>query len=149
MSVFRWRYDETCEGRYCCGDCDKCDKEDEPVDDLISRQAAIDAMTEYYWSIMGDEPPKLDEKTALYVDLKQAVKRLPTADLSEYSDKLWKTAYERGKAEAHPKKGEWVAFANEGGELDLRCSVCGEEQGFFFGYFNYCPNCGAKMEELA
>lgn len=29
MSVFRWRYDETCEGRYCCGDCDKCDKEDD------------------------------------------------------------------------------------------------------------------------
>lgn len=47
MSVFRWRYDETCEGRYCCGDCDKCDKEDEPVYDLISRQAALEAITKY------------------------------------------------------------------------------------------------------
>ena len=26
MSVFRWRYTEECEGRYCCGDCDKCDQ---------------------------------------------------------------------------------------------------------------------------
>ena len=44
------------------------------------------------------------------------------------------------------KKGKWVEFANEDGELDLKCSVCGEEQGFYFGYFNYCPNCGARME---
>ena len=32
--------------------------------------------------------------SALYV-----IDELPTADLSEYCDKLWKTAYERGKAE--------------------------------------------------
>ena len=25
MSVFRWRYTEECEGRFCCGDCDNCD----------------------------------------------------------------------------------------------------------------------------
>lgn len=28
MSVFRWRYTEECEGRYCCGDCDKEDEEE-------------------------------------------------------------------------------------------------------------------------
>ena len=112
------------------------------MSDLISRQVAIDAVVEITY-----------DQTALHhgwVDPYYVVNRLeylPSADLSEYSDKLWKTAYERGKAEAHPKKGEWVAFANEGGELDLRCSVCGEEQGFFFGYFNYCPNCGARMGE--
>lgn len=48
---------------------------------------------------------------------------------------------------SEPKKGKWVAFVNEGGELDLKCSICSEEQGFYFCYFNYCPNCGAKMEE--
>ena len=63
------------------------------MDDLISRQAAIDAMTECYWSIMGDEPPKLDEKTALYVDLKQAVKRLPTAEPTLYGYKIEHLAY--------------------------------------------------------
>lgn len=120
------------------------------MSDLIDRQAAIDAMTECYWSIMGDEPPKLDEKTALYVDLKQAVKRLPTADLSEYSDKLWETAYERGKAEAYPKKGKWID-GNEGKWNTAycpKCSVCGTP---FYGIepvrYHYCPNCGAKMEE--
>lgn len=29
MSVFRWRYSEKCEGKYCCGDCDKCNEESE------------------------------------------------------------------------------------------------------------------------
>jgi hypothetical protein len=31
----------------------------------------------------------------------------PIDDLSEYSDKLWQKAYERGKAEARPQ-GEWI-----------------------------------------
>ena len=39
---------------------------------------------------------------------KQIVEALPSAqpDLSEYSDKLWKNAYERGKAEAEADKDE-------------------------------------------
>lgn len=96
--------------------------------DLISRQAALDAMGEYYWSIMGDKPPKLDEKTALYVDLKQAVKRLPTIE---------------------PKRGKWMPVTN--GRGGHECDQCheyapswqtGEEH-----LTNYCPYCGAKMEE--
>ena len=27
MSVSKWRYTEECDGDYCCGDCDLCDKE--------------------------------------------------------------------------------------------------------------------------
>ena len=27
MSVSKWRYTEACDGNYCCGDCDLCDKE--------------------------------------------------------------------------------------------------------------------------
>ena len=64
-----------------------------PVKDCISRQEAIDAHYEYcnkhpdagfpVWSlkILEDLPPA-------------------QPDLSEYSDKLWKAAYERGRAEA-------------------------------------------------
>ena len=29
MSVSKWRYTEECDGEYCCGDCDFCDKEPE------------------------------------------------------------------------------------------------------------------------
>ena len=29
MSVSRWKYTEQCDGGYCCGDCDYCNKEPE------------------------------------------------------------------------------------------------------------------------
>lgn len=43
-------------------------------------------------------------------------------------------------------KGKWETYPNE---FYLRCSVCRKE--FYIGHFpltkNYCPSCGAKMEE--
>lgn len=115
-----------------------------PMDDLISRQAAIKAledagMTNYLAT--GDFYGIINALTV--------IKNMPTADLSEYSDKLWKTAYERGKAEAHPKKGKWIPVTN--GRGGHECDQCheyapswqtGEEH-----LTNYCPNCGARMEE--
>lgn len=44
------------------------------------------------------------------------------------------------------RHGRWIEFVNEDGYLDLRCSLCGEEQHVTFVRFNYCPNCGAKMD---
>ena len=60
------------------------------MDDLISRQAAIDAVRSYY-----------DEQYALCDSIEELIEKLPSADtdLSDYSDRLWKNAYERGKAE--------------------------------------------------
>lgn len=65
------------------------------MNDLISRQAAIKtAMTMYERCTTGD-----------IIDLRdlicESLAVLPTADtdISGYSDRLWKTAYERGKAE--------------------------------------------------
>lgn len=59
--------------------------------DLIDRQAAIDAVRSYY-----DECDEREES------IEERIERLPSADidLSGFSDKLWQTAYERGKAEA-------------------------------------------------
>lgn len=65
------------------------------MSDLIDRQAAIETtMTMCERCTTGD-----------IIDLRdmicESLAVLPTADtdLSEYSDRLWKTAYERGKAE--------------------------------------------------
>ena len=62
--------------------------------DLISRQAAIDAHYEY----CNKHPDAGFPVWSLKI-----LENLPSAqpDLSGYSDKLWKAAYERGKAEAH------------------------------------------------
>ncbi len=65
------------------------------ADDIISRQAAIDALDS-----IGSLDTEADRKYA-----RSALEALPSAqpDLSEYSDKLWRAAYERGKKEAQPE----------------------------------------------
>lgn len=72
----------------------------------------------------------------------------PIDDLSEYSDKLWKKAYERGKAEGR-KTGHWIKTDNM---LNIwKCSECNEEWCSEVGGnpleydYHYCPNCGASM----
>ena len=97
---------------------------------------------------------KLGEEWLLnYNDLKDVIDNAPTIDdLSEYSDKLWQKAYERGKSEARPQ-GEWVRHIRS-----IECSVC--KNKFFADdenencqdyepcidfNFNFCPNCGADM----
>ena len=103
--------------------------------DLISRQAAIDAHCELC--------DMNDKCICIYCKDIERFMKLPTADLSEYCDKLWKAAYERGKAEAHPKKGKWIDYC--GG---VKCDQCGFEcdDPYYLDEANYCPNCGTRME---
>jgi hypothetical protein len=104
----------------------------EPMNDLISRQAAIDAINRYgsvwmeYTEIMSVD--ELAER-ALKASKQSMVKILH--DLPS----------------AQPKIGKWLD-ANICGELPV--IVCDQCNTFFpiaFGEFhNFCPNCGAKME---
>lgn len=45
--------------------------------DLISRRAAIDALTEY-WNGISERHPTLDGEMAVYADCKGIIKRLPS-----------------------------------------------------------------------
>lgn len=69
------------------------------MSDLISRQQAIDALKRKQDDGKGDLSRFYN--TIIQHDI-EAIMQLPSArpDLSEYSDKLWQKAYERGKAEA-------------------------------------------------
>ena len=74
------------------------------------------------------------------------VNDLPAAqpDLSSYSDKLWRAAYERGKAEAQRMRGRWM-LDNDGFYV---CDQCGEPcAGELMGKprDRFCKWCGAKM----
>jgi hypothetical protein len=70
------------------------------MSDCISRQAAIDATWE--------EPTYTDPLNVL-TEVRDRIKALPSAkpDLSSYSDKLWRNAYERGRAEAEAEQ-HWI-----------------------------------------
>jgi len=91
--------------------------------------------------------------TEMDIFRREVIENAPTIDdLSEYSDKLWKQAYERGKAEERPT-GHWFLLdecSNEG----VYCSNC-RKKVYRVEYANqkvksnYCPNCGAKMTKGA
>ena len=100
-------------------------KGDRVMSDYISRQAAIDAMTEFYKDLLGDEEPKLDERTALYVDLKLLVERLPSA-------------------QPERKSGKWILVKGSNGKDYHKCSKCLHTQDIT-GVKNYCAVCGADM----
>lgn len=95
---------------------------------------------EYTW-FAGEEK--------VFADAAAAIEELQqTADHYEQTAKdYWKEACEY-KAQL-PKRGKWeVKGANR-----VDCSVCGHSICFAFGLsegsltgYNYCPNCGAKME---
>ena len=96
------------------------------TDDLISRQAAIDA---------------LDEIEA------------EVADGYGYQYAKWREYFvEMPPAQPEPKEGHWILRKSPDGDEQYECSECGVLWEFIDGtpedneaYF--CPNCGAKMDE--
>ena len=53
MSVSKWRYTEECDGNYCCGDCDLCDKEPRAAWKYIGRSGGITNSKIYECEICG------------------------------------------------------------------------------------------------
>ena len=119
--------------------------------DLIDRQTIIEAIHSaiypYFCGAEDGDALSEDEKLVLSVNkaVCTAIKALPSADvdLSDFSDKLWKTAYERGKAEV-VRHGRWIEEPN----CMYRCSSCGNHYPSIRGYmyYCYCPSCGARMD---
>ena len=71
---------------------------------------------------------------------------IPSADLSDYCDKLWKLAYERGKAEGQPRKGKWITDNPHSEIYRYACSEC---HAHHRARYDFCPSCGADMRSEA
>lgn len=110
--------------------------EQEPCEDAISRQAAIEAM-EYC-----DFTKSVNDGLALYKEsVVEALKGLPSASGTEKSNKI----------------GHWiksdavliVGYADTENYIKLpaqECSICHKPHIKGYGA-DFCPNCGAKMSE--
>lgn len=104
--------------------------------ETIYRQDAIEAIKNLPRWVMdanGEFQP-VDPPTVSMLDPEDAVsaiENLPSAqpDLSEYSDKLWRNAYERGKRDAQPEI--------------IRCKDCKyyREYGYVNGTSKFLPKC--------
>lgn len=98
--------------------------------DCISRQAAIDALNEYFTRIGKLKRRGLTEgEKAISLDTVGAIKTLPSAQPI--------------------KHGHWIDMDEQSYTWKIRCSVCGHERSMMSTqgeYPNYCENCGAKMD---
>lgn len=100
----------------------------EPCEDAISRQAAIDAIES--WLSCDD-----------YNDTERHIMRAMQSVL-----------YDLPPVTLQPKTGRWEDIKSLwGGKWEMidnyKCSVCGELEVSGNDY-KYCPNCGAKMQEV-
>ena len=100
------------------------------MNDLISRQAAIAAImdeciTANMDSVHDSELHRCKRATH------RILAKLPTIDLV--------------------KRGKWELHEYPDGYYHTECSECGkvyDEKVYFWTTAHYCPNCGAKMEEV-
>lgn len=88
------------------------------------KTTALTAVQEWMVRVMTDYIKREDALKALreypVTKLKRAIRRLPSADVAQVRHGRWDS----------DMSGAW-------------CSVCGE---YSEGEWNYCPNCGAKMD---
>ena len=137
------------------------------MSDLINRQAAIDALNEYFARIGKLKRRGLTKgEKAISLDTVGVINTLPSAEpkketvLCALADRTcpfqgkeyaWCltcphiSEEDRAlvkKAVAEPKTGEWVAMDEDLKISDYRCYKCGHYQDEIS---NFCPNCGARM----
>ena len=124
------------------------------MDDLISRQAAIDALRTCY----DTETITMDngDEYINYGDAVGEIEQLPSAHpeppeecercMMEHTDEMEKLEAEL--AMAQPKRGKWIKTARWG--RVYYCDQCRNYLDFDGvnagrGSTNFCPNCGADM----
>ena len=116
------------------------------MDDLISRQAAIDAVMElieegYEWR--SGVSRKISLLNAVYCALEDIPSAQPTVDAVPVE-------YLKRRPSAEPvRHGKWMEIieVNELGEpyqSGVYCSECGHTDCY---EPNYCPDCGARMDK--
>ena len=89
------------------------------MSDLISRQAAIEKISETIWD------------TAVANDVKTTLKELPSAQPEPV------------------KHSHWIEHRTNSGNMHYKCSHCGKEVAYPYAKkrWKYCIECGAKMDE--
>ena len=106
------------------------------TDDLISGQAAIDAIEDYLDEYSGlDEEGYHGEKWCAMAEARMVIENLPSAQPKR------KTGKWNGYNADNP---DWLR--DDGSPVFLTCSECyGMVMNNGSAHWNFCPNCGADM----
>lgn len=164
----RWD-EEPCES--CCGANDGYEPRGDRMDELISRKAAIAAIEGADWYAQNKNNDMVlgayDEEDAWYKaqDVYKVLEDLPPAipdqikyNIENFNKEDWERLEKEWRnapitvlpAQPEPKRGKWIKTARWG--RVYYCDQCRNYLDFDGvnagrGSTNFCPNCGAKMEE--
>ena len=117
------------------------------MSDLISRQAAIDALGEAP-EVWTDSPEEFAALSQWEMDV-AAIKAVPSATCD---DCIWHVCnYNKFDWDVRPKTGEWIDAEiplESGGAMPIQvCNLCNTFYPLAHtgGGYHFCPHCGAKM----
>ena len=135
------------------------------MDDLISRQAAIDAIRELEKISNGWDYDVLDADLTYEVLMEiPVVQPKPEKDRQESKDYCAECDHvemcswyphdgcEFRETKTKQKTGRWIYTNTIGGMRYYGCTICANQEKDCIAdeheiqWYNYCPNCGAKME---
>ena len=103
------------------------------MNDLISRQAAIDGLKRISFSHWFECGEYLSEDTR-EIEIISSKKALEVIE-----------ALPSAQPTIKPRKGKWIYSREYGTAKIWTCSECGWND---IGEWNFCPNCGADMREV-
>lgn len=100
------------------------------MNDYISRESAVKAITEYKVKIESENMPEITKCCFQMLNITcdkniGFINSIPAADVQPV------------------KRGVWKECENG---LNKYCSYCNKVHGTIYNAENFCPNCGAKME---
>ena len=98
------------------------------MSDLISRDAAVKALMEQ--SDMTKDVKSDVRVSVLFESAVCTIRQMPAVEAEPVRHGKWE------------KRTYWIGSF---GENQMVCGECGKKYGFHAPY-NYCPNCGAKMD---
>lgn len=123
------------------------------MSDYIKREDALNASKVVYIEFLETDEEGYIEGDADYIPVvfKKDIEKLPAADVVERANaneaEFWKDQYICASEDQEQKHGKWLDVTTLDNEfICWVCSECRHGADFVYEPYNFCPQCGARMD---